>query len=150
MKMRGSICSPAKLWQTDLLSGPVKYLRMKKIVFFLLIACFSYLASSAQAKKDIATIRIKTSVECQMCQKRIEDYFKREPGIQYLNVNYHNKIVTVRYMPSRTDPSNIRTAIANLGYDADTVKANPDFYAKLPACCQKGGMEKLKEAKKKH
>lgn len=122
---------------------------MKKILFLLLIAGFAYLDAPAQVKRDQATIKMKTSVECKMCQDRITRYFKREAGILYLNVNYHNKIVTVRYMPTRTNPSIIRTAIANLGYDADTVKANPYFYKKLPACCQKGGMEKLKEEKLK-
>lgn len=103
---------------------------------------------SAQAKRDVATMRIATSVECQMCQKRITDFFRREPGVEYVNVNYHNKVVTVRYMPSQISPSYIRTDIANLGYDADTVKANPEFYAKLPDCCQKGGMARLKEEQK--
>jgi copper chaperone CopZ len=101
-------------------------------------------------QKPVETLRIKTSVECQMCKDRIEKYFKREPGIQYMNVNFHNKIATVRYYTDRTTPSNIRTAIANLGYDADTVKANPEFYAKLPDCCKKGGMARLKEQQKKH
>lgn len=120
---------------------------MKKTIFFLAAVCFSFicLRSSAQARHDQATMRIKTSVECKMCKKRIEDYFRRERGVQYVNVNYYNKIVTVRYIPSQISPSYILTDIANLGYDADTVKANPDFYAKLPACCQKGGMAKLKE-----
>lgn len=113
----------------------------------ILFLGFSW-GASAQVKHDVATIRIKTSVECQMCQKKIQDYFLREPGIQYVNVNYHNKIVTVRYMPSQITPSYIRTDIANLGYDADTVKANPESYAKLPDCCKKGGMQKLKEAQK--
>lgn len=105
--------------------------------------------ASAQAKKDLKTMRISTSVECQMCKKRVEDYFKREPGVQYVNVNYHNKVVMVRYMPSQIAPSYILTDIANLGYDADTVKANPEFYKKLPACCQKGGMAKLREEQKR-
>lgn len=120
---------------------------MKRTMFFLSAVCLSffYLGSSAQAKRDVATMRIKTSVECQMCKKRIEDYFRRERGVEYVNVNYYNKIVTVRYMPSQITPSYILTDIANLGYDADTVKANPDFYKRLPACCQKGGMAKLKE-----
>lgn len=120
---------------------------MKKLFFLLIIACTTSVTGFGQAKRDQATIRIKTSVECKMCQKRIEDYFKREQGIQYLNVNYHNKVVTVRYSPSRTNPSMIRTAIANLGYDADTVKANPYYYARLPECCKKGGMEKLRKEK---
>lgn len=112
----------------------------------LLSAALTHLA--AQAKRDVATMRIATSVECQMCQKKIQDFFKREPGVEYVNVNYHNKVVTVRYMPSQITPSYILTDIANLGYDADTVKANPEFYAKLPDCCKKGGMAKLKEEQK--
>lgn len=120
-----------------------------KIIFFCLAVIFCIAGEiSAQGKKDIATLRIKTSVECQMCKKRIEDYFKREPGVEYANVNYHNKVVTVRYMPSQIQASYILTDIANLGYDADTVKANPEFYAKLPDCCKKGGMARLKEAQR--
>ncbi|MGH2643294.1 MAG: heavy-metal-associated domain-containing protein, partial [Chitinophagaceae bacterium] len=95
---------------------------------------------------DAATIRIKTSVQCTMCRKRITDYFRREPGVLRVDVNYYNKIVTVRYMPSVIPPSYILTDIANLGYDADTVKANPDFYKLLPKCCQKGGgMEMMRK-----
>lgn len=124
---------------------------MKRLILFVGIVglAFTSTESSAQAQKYFETIRIKTSVECQMCKKKIEDYFRKEPGIKYMDVNYHNKIATVRYYSDETNPSNIRTAIANLGYDADTVKANPEFYAKLPACCQKGGMQKLKEEQRK-
>lgn len=115
-----------------------------------MISGLGYFGASAQAKKDLMTLRVQTSVECQMCQKRIVDYFRKEPGVQYVNVNYHNKIVTIRYMPSQIDSSYILTDIANLGYDANGVKANPEFYDKLPDCCKKGGMERLKEEKKKH
>lgn len=122
---------------------------MMKILVICGVFLFGGLtALSAQGKRDVATMRIATSVECQMCQKRIENFFRREPGVEYVNVNYHNKVVTVRYMPSQIPASYILTDIANLGYDADTVKANPEFYAKLPDCCKKGGMAKLKEAQK--
>ena len=120
---------------------------MRKFFLLLCAACFSAIGSTqAQTARDRQTIRIKTSVECQMCQKRIENYFKKMPGIINLNVNYHNKLVTVNYLSSRTSPSNIRTAIANLGYDADTVTANPFYYNKLPDCCKKGGMEAKRKA----
>ncbi len=107
---------------------------MKKLVVLSLLSLAIFLSASGQNMHDRATLHIKTSVRCPVDQKRIEDYFKREPGIQYLHVNYQNKIVTVRYTPTRTTPSNIRTAIANLGYDADTVKANPYYEKKLPPC----------------
>lgn len=125
---------------------------MKKLVFFLGVACFSLCANTsfAQSQKYLETARIKTSVEnCKICKKNIEDYFRREPGISRVDVNTYNKVVTVRYYSDRTNLSNIRTAIANVGYDADTVKANPESYARLPACCKKGGMEKLKEEQRK-
>jgi hypothetical protein len=32
---------------------------------------------------------------------------------------------------------NIKTAIANSGYDAEDVKAEIDAYNKLPKCCKK-------------
>lgn len=119
---------------------------MKKFFLILFLGLFCYASLAAQNRRDRETIRIKTSVECEMCQKRIEHYFKKMQGILNLHVNYHNKVVTATYMPSRTNPSVIRTAIANLGYDADTVKANPYFYNKLPACCKKGGMEAKRKA----
>jgi len=99
-----------------------------------------------QVRREALTIRIKTSAECQICKKRIEDYLKREPGLIYVNLDYHNKIATVRYYTDVTNPDNIRTAIANAGYDADTVAAEPDSYRLLPSCCKKGGMAALKAA----
>ncbi len=107
---------------------------MKKLFVLFFLSLGLFIGAEGQNMHDRATLHIKTSVRCAVDQKRIEDYFKREPGIQYLHVNYQNKMVTVRYTPSRTNPSNIRTAIANLGYDADTVKANPYYKKRLPPC----------------
>lgn len=121
---------------------------MKKIIFLSVAIIFSFTCchSDAQSNNGIATIRVKTSVQCTMCRKRITDYFRREPGVLHVDVNYYNKIVTVRYMPGQIPASYILTDIANLGYDADTVKANPDFYKLLPKCCQKGGgMEMMRK-----
>ncbi|GAA4316451.1 heavy metal-associated domain-containing protein [Compostibacter hankyongensis] len=123
---------------------------MKKIV--LLITCLAVAGGVfAQAQKGIETLKIKTSIEpCPICKKRVEDYFKREPGITYLNVNTHTKLVTVKYYTDRNTAPNLRTAIANLGYDADTVTANADSYARLPPCCKKGGMAAMKKQRSQH
>jgi hypothetical protein len=45
--------------------------------------------------------------------------------------------VNVTYFKDRTNPENIKTAIANIGYDADDVTAEPDAYKKLPKTCKK-------------
>jgi copper chaperone CopZ len=119
---------------------------MKKLIF-LSIAVFgiSFFAS-AQAKAQLsATIKTPT-VQCDMCKETIETYLKRYDGVTYVNVNVKRKETTVKYLTDRTNIENIKTAIANAGYDADDVPANPDAYKALPKCCKKpedgGGMKK--------
>jgi len=102
--------------------------------------------TSAQTKAQL-TAKIPTpTVQCDMCKERIETYLKRYDGVTYVNVNLKRKETTVKYLTDRTNIENIKTAIANAGYDADDVPANPDAYKGLPKCCKKpedgGGMGK--------
>lgn len=91
----------------------------------------------AQQKKPI-TVTINTpSVQCDMCKKKIEDYLKYEEGVTKVAVNPKLKKTTVTYLTDRTNLENIKTAIANVGYDAEEIKATKDAYDKLPACCKK-------------
>jgi hypothetical protein len=70
----------------------------------------------------------------------------REEGVSKVNVDYKHKTTKVTFFSERTNIENIKTAIANLGYDADDVTANEESYKKLPICCKKpedgGGHEK--------
>ena len=110
---------------------------MKKLLI-LAVALTTAAMSFGQAKKAIVTETIKTpTVQCESCKKRIEDYLKREPGVQKAVVDYKKKTVKVTYITARTNIENIKTAIANVGYDADDVTANEDAYKKLPMCCKK-------------
>ena len=92
---------------------------------------------NAQQKKPI-TVKINTpSVQCDMCKRKIEDYLKYEEGVTKVVVDYKQKKTTVTYLTDRTNLDNIKTAIANAGYDAEEIKAAKDAYDKLPACCKK-------------
>ena len=94
-------------------------------------------SASAQQKKPV-TVKIATpTVQCESCKKRIEDYMKHEDGITKVNVDYKRKTTTVTYLADRTNMENVKTGIANAGYDADDVKANEDSYKALPSCCKK-------------
>lgn len=119
---------------------------MKTAHLFLFLLVGLVNASFAQqGVKMVKTVKISTpTVQCEKCKKRIEDYLKREEGIQSVIVNYRSKFVTVKYWTDRTNEENIKTAIANVGYDAGDVKANEEAYNRLPDCCKKDG------AKKKH
>ncbi len=123
---------------------------MTKIRLLLFVLLGTATLSFAQTKKSLQTVTIQTpSVQCGMCKSRIEKFMMREEGVTKTVVDYKRKLTKVTYWTDRTNPENIKTAIANVGYDADDVTANPDFYKRLPNCCKKpedgGGMPKDKQ-----
>ncbi len=92
-------------------------------------------AASAQTSQKVV---IQTpTVQCGMCKSKIESYLKREPGIQMVNVDVKKKTTTVSFLTDRNNIEQIKTAIANAGYDADDVTADETAYNKLPKCCKK-------------
>jgi periplasmic mercuric ion binding protein len=117
---------------------------MKKFLFSLFSVCLISIASFAQTKA-VQIVKLSTpTVQCESCKKRIETYLKRYDGVMSINVNVKKKETTVKYLTDRINEEEVKTAIANAGYDANDVSANPDSYKKLPTCCKKpedgGGM----------
>ena len=103
------------------------------------------MTGSAQVKAS-QTAKIKTpTIGCDDCKNRIETYLKRYDGVTSVQVNWHQKITTVKYLTDRTNIEEIKTAISNCGYDADDVPAFEDAYKRLPKTCKKpedGGPKK--------
>lgn len=109
---------------------------MKKLFLFLLSAGFAFTAFSQQKGPQTVTVKTPT-VQCEMCKKAIEGYLNRVDGVTFVNVKFKQKQTVVKYLADRTTPEMIRASIANVGYDADDVNANPDSYKMLPKCCKK-------------
>ena len=118
---------------------------MKKVFLGLLAISGTALVSSAQVKASI-TAKIKTpTVGCDDCKNRIETYLKRYDGVTSVQVNWHQKITTVKYLTDRTNIEEIKAAISNCGYDADDIPAFEEAYKRLPKTCKKpedGGPKK--------
>lgn len=117
---------------------------MKKL-FFSFLAIIGFTLSSLAQSKTAQTVKISTpTVQCGTCKNKIETYLKRYNGITSVNVNYKKKETVVKYVSDRINEEEIKAAIANAGYDANDVTANPDSYKRLPQCCKKpedgGGM----------
>ncbi len=112
---------------------------MKKLLMLIvLIGGYAWNANAQLKQKKPVTVKINTpTVQCDQCKKKIETYMKQEEGISKVNVDYKRKITSITYLPERTNIENVKTGIANAGYDADDVKANEDSYKKLPTCCKK-------------
>lgn len=98
-------------------------------------------AQDAEQKKDksVNKIEIQTSAQCEMCKERLEKDLAYEKGVKFVELDLETKVLTVKYKADKTDADKLRKAVSKIGYDADDVEADPEAYAKLPACCQKGG-----------
>jgi periplasmic mercuric ion binding protein len=119
---------------------------MKKLLVMAFAGMILSVGASAQTKA-LQTVKLSTpTVQCEMCKKKIEEYLKRYDGVTSVNVNYKRKETTIKYLTDRTNEEVLKAAIANAGYDANEVKANPESYKVLPKCCKKpedgGGMPK--------
>ena len=108
---------------------------MKTIITTTMISLFSYLAFAGED----STVVIKTSAQCESCQKRIEEGLAFEKGVKSVKLDPDTKAVTIVYDPKKTTPEKLRVAITKLGYDADDMPAEEKAYKKLPDCCKKPG-----------
>lgn len=112
-------------------------MRSMKKLLLLSLAAGLVTVSSAQTKPELK-VKIKTpNAVCEACKSRIESFLRRINGMLLVDVNYRRGETTVKYLTDRTDIEQIKTAIANLGYDADDVTANEESYKKLPKTCKK-------------
>ena len=109
---------------------------MKQLL--LAIAFIGFGTESFSQTKPLLIATIKTpNALCAVCKTRIEAYVKRYDGVLEATVNYRKGETKVKYLTDRTDIEQIKTAIANCGYDADDVPAAEDIYNRLPKSCKK-------------
>ena len=115
---------------------------MKHMILSLLALLFIGAVSAQEKTSGKQTVIIKTSAECGQCKERIEEKLNYMKGISFAELNYETRELTVKFNASKITLDEIRKAVSELGYDADEVKANPEAQAKLPMCCQPGGMHR--------
>jgi copper chaperone CopZ len=109
---------------------------MAKTISILFGLLFMSVTAFSQAKPGKAIIQTP-GVRCELCKARVEKYLSSEFGVRSVKVDPKKGTTTVTWLPDRTDIETIKTAIANLGFDADDVTAEPDSYKRLPVTCQK-------------
>jgi mercuric ion binding protein len=110
---------------------------MKTIITII----FAFFAMTTFAQKEVKEIKIHTSAECGSCKKRIEGKLNYTKGIRFAELDVPSKDVTVQFQSDKISEAEIKKIIADLGYDADEVKADKKGYEALPGCCKVGGMK---------
>lgn len=106
-----------------------------KNILMILIATLTL--NVAFAQKSIETVEIQTSAVCDMCKETIEKQLAFTKGVTAAELDVKTAIVTVSYKTNKTTVEDIRTAINEVGYDADDSKAQKEAYDNLHHCCKK-------------
>ena len=110
---------------------------MKKALLASFIVLSAATAGFSQTKPVLTAIIKTPNALCEHCKTRIETYLKRYDGVMEATVNYRKGETKVKYVTDRINIEEIKTAIANAGYDADDVPAAEDSYNRLPKSCKK-------------
>lgn len=109
---------------------------MKKLIKAVLFIMFLVSSAFAQQKNTGKAVISVPGAHCEYCKKRIENYVSRSYGITGIIVDLKKKTATVTWLPDRTNIEEVKTYIANVGYDADDVTAEETAYILLPKACQ--------------
>ena len=97
---------------------------MKKLLILLAFI----ISTNVKAQTD--SISIKTSAVCETCKETIERDLSFVKGII-------SSSLSVVYDSKKIDADKIRNEVAKIGYNADSVKADPKAFKRLPECCKK-------------
>lgn len=107
-----------------------------KYFFTSFLVLTTLLSVSVAQKKGMGKAVIQTpGVIAEPCKVSIENFLVHEYGVASVKADYRRHTVTVTWYADRTNIENIKTALANMGYDADNIKAEPDAVKRLrPEC----------------
>src|ERR1043165_527808 len=98
---------------------------MKKL--FIPIAGLMLSLSAFAQVKPVRTDTIRTpNALCEFCKTKIERYVEQFDGMIEINVVIKKGFTKVKYYTDRINIEEIKTAIANCGFDAGDVPAAPD------------------------
>jgi periplasmic mercuric ion binding protein len=110
---------------------------MKTLLFITALLLCSAPAWAQQTQ----TLVVATSAKCDMCKRTLETALIREPGVSSVTLDVKSKQLTLAYNPRTTTPAKLRTAVTNVGYDADSLVANQKAHDRLKPCCRKDAAE---------
>jgi len=117
---------------------------MKKIIpaMILLLFVTSKINAQANIPKPTWVVIKSANLLCWECREKLDNYLFEENrqnmdnGMLKWTFNLLAGEIKVQYLPDRVSIEEIKTAINNAGFDADTTKAEPYAYAKLPPACK--------------
>lgn len=108
---------------------------MKRIVLLVLACLFSLTMVAQEKKSKNKKVVIKVAGNCGMCEKRIEKAAYSVKGVK--NAEWHVDCQDIHLVIDETKCSadDVAKAIATVGHDTGSIKADNAVYEKLHGCC---------------
>lgn len=108
---------------------------MKRIVLLVLACLFSLTMVAQEKKSKNKKVVIKVAGNCGMCEKRIEKAAYSVKGVK--NAEWHVDYQDIHLVIDETKCSadDVAKAIAAVGHDTGSIKADNAVYEKLHGCC---------------
>jgi mercuric ion binding protein len=116
---------------------------MKRMMVIMAVLMGTAFAASAQQPKPLWITIKSANLKCWECKERLEKFLIREnkanmeSGIAQWKINLLQGEIRLQYLPDRTNPEVIKTALNNAGFDADEAKAEEEAYKLLPPACKR-------------
>lgn len=110
---------------------------MKKIMLVLLLLSFSISTQAQEKKKNKnAKYTVGVSGNCEMCKKRIEKAAFLVKGVKSADWHADHQDIHLIIDENKCTIEEVQQAIATVGHDTDSVKADDEVYEKMHSCCQ--------------
>ncbi len=112
---------------------------LKSVVFVFTLFLIS---NTTMAQKTNGKAVIKTTLhcnhckECETCGLKFKTEMLKIKGVKMYELDDKAQTFTIYYNPKKTTLQAIKEGIAELGYDADDVKATDEGIASLDGCCK--------------
>lgn len=106
---------------------------------FCVLFFFILTAINAQTKKAViqTTLYCNHCKVCETCGKKFDTELLKVKGLKMYELNEEEQTLTVYFNSKKTSLDIIKKKITSLGFDADEMKALPEAYESLDACCKK-------------
>lgn len=118
-----------------------------KTTFASLFALLALALAPADSNAAVITDTISvTSMQCGMCESRIEKALKKADFVSDVEADVEHSIVVVSYDNSKASHAEIVKMISMTGYDTAELAADPEAQGNLHGCCKPGSHKTEEDA----
>lgn len=109
-------------------------MKIKHVIMTLFAFC-CVITAEAQTKNKNAKHTIEVNGNCDMCKKRVEKAALSIKGVKSAVWHIDHQDMHLIIDETKCSLDDVRKAIASVGHDTDTIKADDEVYKNLHHCC---------------